>query len=145
MKVFLLLENSILDNTIQFTRFCTYKVSFSLELKIDAKSLNRENKRFYLGCPLQANIKRIYFFSTLVFVHEHSRFTRQQGKGEAISLTPLYHFHPLHTHLGISWAITAESSPLHIASCQTWNREPLVYEWKSLTTKLSANKKNKNI
>ena len=29
-----------------------------------------------------------------------------------ISLTPLYQFHPLHRHLDISWAITAESSPL---------------------------------
>ena len=31
-----------------------------------------------------------------VFFNEHSRFTRQQGKGESIYLTPLYHFHPLH-------------------------------------------------
>ena len=30
-----------------------------------------------------------------VFFHEHSRFTGQQGKGEAIFLSPLYHFHPL--------------------------------------------------
>ena len=61
----------------------------------------------------------LFFFSIWVFSHEHSRFTRQQGKGEAISLSPLYHFHPLHRHLDISWAITAESSPLHIASSQT--------------------------
>ena len=39
------------------------------------------------------------------------------------SLTPLYHFHPLQRNLNISRAITAESSPLHIASSQTrsWN------------------------
>ena len=48
--------------------------------------------------------------------HEHSRFTGQQGKGEANSLTRLYHFHPLHRHLDSSRAITADSSPLHIAS-----------------------------
>ena len=30
-------------------------------------------------------------------------------------MTPLYHFHLLHRHLDISLAITAESSPLHIA------------------------------
>ena len=42
----------------------------------------------------------------------------QQGKEEGISLTPLYHFHPLHKHLEITWAIIAESSPLHIASSQ---------------------------
>ena len=49
----------------------------------------------------------LIFFSIWVFFHEHSRFTGQQGKGEGISLTPLYHFHPLHRHLDISWAITA--------------------------------------
>ena len=45
--------------------------------------------------------------------------TGQQGKGEPISLSPLYHFHPLHRHLDISWGITAETSPLHIASSCT--------------------------
>ena len=29
------------------------------------------------------------------------------------------HFHPLQIHLGISWTITAESSPLRIGSSQT--------------------------
>ena len=61
----------------------------------------------------------IYIFSIWVFFHEHSRSTGQQGKGEGIYLTPLYHFHPLHGHLDISRAITAESSPLHIAGSQT--------------------------
>ena len=64
----------------------------------------------------------IYFFSIWVFFHEHSRFTGQQGKGEGIYLTPLYHFHPLHRHLDISRAITAESSPLHIAGSRTRTR-----------------------
>ena len=53
-----------------------------------------------------------FFFSIGVFFHEHSRSTGQQGKGEGIYLTPLYHFHPLHRHLDISRAITADSSPL---------------------------------
>ena len=64
-----------------------------------------------------------FFFSIWVFFHEHSRFTRQQGKGEGIYLTPLYHFHQL-------------------TSAHSWqpdsNREPLVSERKSLTTKLRA-------
>ena len=59
------------------------------------------------------------FFSMWVFFHEHSRITGLQGKGEGISLTPHYHFHPLNRYLDISRAITAESSPLHIASSQT--------------------------
>ena len=54
-------------------------------------------------------------FSVWVFFREHSRITEQQGKGVGIPLTPLYHFHPLHIHLDISRAITAASSPLHIA------------------------------
>ena len=31
-----------------------------------------------------------------------------------MSLTPLYHFHPLHKYLDISRVITGESSPMHI-------------------------------
>ena len=42
--------------------------------------------------------------------------TGLQGKREGISLTPHYHFYPLHRYLDISRPITAESSPLHIAS-----------------------------
>ena len=64
-------------------------------------------------------LMRFFFFSIWVFFHEHSRFTGQQRKGEGIYLTPLYHFHPLHRHLDISRAITAESSPLHIAGSRT--------------------------
>ena len=55
-------------------------------------------------------ISFFFFFSIWVFFHENSRFTGQQGKGEGIYLTPLYHFHQLHGHLGISRAITARKS-----------------------------------
>ena len=41
-------------------------------------------------------------FFDLGFFHKHSRITGLQGKGEGISLTPHYHFHPLHRHLDIS-------------------------------------------
>ena len=60
-----------------------------------------------------------FFFPIWVFFHEHSRITGLQGKAEGIPLTPHYHFHPLHRHLDISQAITAGSSPLHIASSWT--------------------------
>ena len=60
-----------------------------------------------------------FFLFIWVFFHEHSLFTGQQGKGEGIILTPLYHFNPLHRHLEISRAITAESSPLHIDCSRT--------------------------
>ena len=61
-----------------------------------------------------------FFFFISVFFHNHSRITELQGKGEGISLTPLYRFHVLHRHLDISWAITVGSSPLHIGS--SWTR-----------------------
>ena len=66
-----------------------------------------------------AKLLRNLFFSIWVSFHEHSRFTEQQGKWDAISLTPLYHFQTLQKHLDISRLITAESSPLHIASTRT--------------------------
>ena len=49
----------------------------------------------------------------------YSRIIEQQGKGEGISLTHHYHFHPLRRNLDISRAITANSSPLHIAISRT--------------------------
>ena len=59
------------------------------------------------------------FFLSWVFFHKHSRITGLQGKSEGISLTPHYHFQPLHRHLDIGQAITAKSSLLHIASIWT--------------------------
>ena len=79
----------------------------------------------------------IYFFSIRVFFHEHSRFTWQQGKGEAISLTPLYLFHLLNRCVDISRMIAKESSPLHIASTLTRNGN-FRSERKSLTTNSPA-------
>ena len=58
-------------------------------------------------------------FSYLYFFHKHSRFTVHQGKWEAISLTPLYHFHPVYRHKDIRRVTAAKSSPLHIASSRT--------------------------
>ena len=62
------------------------------------------------------------FFFYLVFFRNHSLITELQKKGEGISLTPHYHFHLLQSHLDISWVITGESSPLHMASSWTWTR-----------------------
>ena len=60
----------------------------------------------------------LYGFSLMnIYDSQDSR-----GKGEAVSLTPLYHLHPLHRHLDISHVITAESLPLHIDSNQTQTR-----------------------
>ena len=61
---------------------------------------------------------KLIFFPILVFFQGYLQFTGQQGKGEAISLAPLYHFHPLYRYLEIIRTITAMSSPLHIPSRQ---------------------------
>ena len=69
------------------------------------------------------------FFSTCVFFHNHSRITELEGKGEGISLTPHYHFHPLHRHWDISRAITAETSPLHTGSNRSGNSFSIHGSW----------------
>ena len=83
---------------------------------------------------LQSQVFRISFFylgflSQITFLNH-----RTAGEGRGHTLTPHYHFHPLHRHLDISLAITAESSSLHIEV----NWEPLVSQRISLTTKLST-------
>ena len=99
-------------------------ILYNRKMKYNEKKIN----------PLSANLT--IYFSIWVFFHNHSRITGLQGKGEGISLTPHYHFHPLHKHLDNSRAITAESSPLHIGSNQTLtgilrlpsaSRQPLSY------------------
>ena len=73
----------------------------------------------------------------LGFFHDISRFKGQEKKGEGISLTTHYHFHPLHRHLDISRAMTAESLPLHIASSRTQTRN-LIYTYVILIYKYIA-------
>ena len=73
------------------------------------------SKRHFSFCSSQFTD----FFSIWVFFHKHLQITGLQGKGEGISLTPHYHFHPLNKHLGISRSITAESSPLYIGGSRT--------------------------
>ena len=64
----------------------------------------------------------VSFFSFWVFFQKNLWFAGQQGKGEAVSLTLLYRFQLHHRHLDISQATNTKSSPLHIASSQTQNR-----------------------
>ena len=47
----------------------------------------------YIG--LVSSVRR-FFFSIWVFFHEHLRITGLAAKGKGFSLTPHYHFHPLH-------------------------------------------------
>ena len=72
------------------------------------------------NCVLHRNLisrpPGFIFFSMWIVFYEHSRFS---GQVKIISLFPLYHIHPLNKHLEISRAITAENSPLHLASSRT--------------------------
>ena len=81
---------------------------------------------------INTNENENIFITIWVFFQEHSRFTGQQGKGEAFCLTPLYHFHPIHRHLDINQEIAAERSPLHIASSRTRSGNVLISGRKSL-------------
>ena len=80
----------------------------------------------------------VFFLSVQVFFDEHSRFTGQLGKGEAISLLPFFHFHLLHRHLDIIWSVTAESSPSAHSQQSDSNQEPLISERQLLTNQLST-------
>ena len=82
--------------------------------------------RWYLN---PSTIASVAFISIWVFFHEHPRFTGQQRKGGAISLTPLYHFHSLHRHLVINQTITDD-----YRKQPDLNWESLVSKRKSLTT-----------
>ena len=62
------------------------------------------------------SLQQCIFCSIWIFFIDHSQVTGVQGKGEGISLTPHYHFHPLQRNLDISQVITAESSPQDIGS-----------------------------
>ena len=70
-------------------------------------------KVMYSGLKMLETIttEAIVFLSWFFF-QEHLEFIGQQGKREAISLTPLYHFHLLHRHLDVCQVITAERSLL---------------------------------
>ena len=78
----------------------------------------------------------ILFLSGFSFTDIHDSQDNRGRESLSLSLTALYHFHLLHRHLDISQAITAESSPIHIASSRTWTRNLFFPRCKLLTTKL---------
>ena len=101
--------------------YCFEDFTKPLAFFVWVKTLTKESKGIKIPC-----LKFLY-------IQEHSQFTVQQGNREGISLTALYHFQSLHRRLDISWAITADSSPQPGS-----NRDPLLSERQSLTTKLHA-------
>ena len=102
---FIALSTSLINSSNIFQKNSVYLKTFYLT--------QLSTIGFYI---LKKSLTSYFFFSIWFFFHELSRITGLQWKGEGISLTPHYHFHPLHRHLDISRTITAGSSPLHIAS-----------------------------
>ena len=75
-------------------------------------------KTLYVTVVISRVFVLTLFFIYLGFLSRTFTINRTAGEGKGISLTPLYQFQPLHRHLEISWAITAESSSLDISSSQ---------------------------
>ena len=86
----------------------------------------------------------VFFLSQFFLKNIHESLDCRE-KGKLNPLIALYLSHLLHQHFGTSQAITAESSPLHIASDRPdSDRQPLISERMSLTTKLRAFNKTIN-
>ena len=107
------------------SRSWTKNKEFSFSwIKIDVLKIS-SNLAFLIVVVVVAVI--VIFFLSGFFFHNHflsqqsnHRTAGEGGTGEGgISLTPQYHFHQLHSHLDISRATAAESSPLHIGSSRT--------------------------
>ena len=65
-----------------------------------------------------------FTFFLSVFLSITFTFRRTAGKRGMPLLTPFYYCYPLHRHLNIIRVITAESSPLHIATDWIWSGNP---------------------
>ena len=75
------------------------------------------DRYFFMGrvaLTIWSTLRPRIFFFYLGFLSRTFTNHRTAEKGEGISLTPHYHFHPLHGHLDISRVITAKSLPLRI-------------------------------
>ena len=101
-------------------RLETSRLNYSTRTSV-MKELRRSSysESLFLHAVKQNQLFLFFFFFYQGFFSRTSWFTGEEGKGEAISLTPLYHFHPLHRHLGVSQVIAAEISPLRIAGSRT--------------------------
>ena len=92
-----------------------------------------ERQKVALFVNIVASFAWEKFFSIWIFFQEHSQFTGNQRKEEAISLTPPYHYHPLHKHLEVAgWFLQRA----HLCTRQQAesNRKPWVSERKLLNT-----------
>ena len=108
-------------------KHCKDKLDCLSEINFQAANFNFKNllsRMSYLSFYAWINFRRWKNSSNFKWIKfgvlSYLGFLSREGKGEAIYLIPLHHFHLLHRHLHISQAITVESSPLYIASSRTW-------------------------
>ena len=98
-------------SALTYSGFFMIRASVMKELKRSSFIILRKS---VLTCRKAELAFSVSFFYQDLF-SRISSFTGQQGKGEAISLTRLYHFHALYRRLDTSQVIAAESLPLGIA------------------------------
>ena len=132
---------SIVLNQCEDKNYCNNKLTDLLNQPVNKRLLKHRD----IGCCLKSTCKlmfavpwcnryilplrrlrnfdvSIHLRCTFIYLDFLSRtfaITGAQGKGQAVSMTPAFHFHPFHRHLDINRVITAESSPLHKASSRT--------------------------
>ena len=109
-------------HSIKFRHFASFHLWWKENLiKHQKVSRYYENDCSFLALPFQTTANA-NFFSNWVFLLYDIRDYQDSRERRSLYLIPLYHIHPLHEHLHLSRAITAESSHLNMASGQTLTR-----------------------
>ena len=72
-------------------------------------------ERIWRDLTKNKNKRNFFFLSGFSVTNNHESQDCRGRIEEGMYLTNHYHYHPFYRHLGISQAITAKTSPLHIA------------------------------
>ena len=118
-------HQEFLTESSHFLRFWCIPSKATTEISSSSENINHTVRVFRLSFRFWwlwyhklnnlQNMQISFFLSACSFRKiDDSQDSRERGRLSL--LTHLYHFHLLHRHLDISRTITAESSPLHIAS-----------------------------
>ena len=108
-------HNSVHMPSLNLAHTLSFKPRFHMFI-IDG--YDRKSKRFFFFICLF--VFCLGFLSRPFMNHR----TAEEGGGHFFNSSLPYHFHPLHRHLDINRAISAESSPLHIGSSWTCTGSP---------------------
>ena len=107
------------NKRLAYAQHASYTVCWALLMKESFALTKQSTLHLYilllLTKALLLFVMFFFFLSAFSFTNIHD-LQDSRGTGKALSLTPLYHFHPVHRHLDVSLEITAEISLLHISS-----------------------------